>query len=43
MPLPPWALLNIKMDVTFPINGIGRFVLGLAYQGNDIVFIFIIA
>jgi hypothetical protein len=44
MPLPPWALLDIKMDVTFPTtNGIGRFVLGLAYQGNDIVFIFIIA
>jgi hypothetical protein len=41
-PLPPWALHGIKMDATFPTKGIGRFVVGLAYQGNDIVFIFII-
>jgi hypothetical protein len=30
------------MDATFPNKVLGRFVVGLAYQGNDIVFIFII-
>jgi hypothetical protein len=42
MPLAPWAFHDIKMDATFSTKVIGRFVVGLAYQGNDIVFIFII-
>jgi hypothetical protein len=42
MPLPPWALLDIKTDVTFPTKRHWKVCVGLAYQGNVIVFIFII-
>jgi hypothetical protein len=42
MPLPPWVLHDIKVYATFPTEGMGRFIVGLAYQGNDIVFILII-